>query len=174
MFFSPLLNVNIFTTSNNSWSCIHHPFYVKENSPPNPWRISAIFSRASPKQGSSGLLFCLNFSAYFNIYSVPESSRDTSHPGEAFQWQADLNRAWQGCDWIVRGTCRADGFSVIPTWGPTGTNWNAFVALSVGGGSLASYCLCCREIEGAFNQFWRRFGDYFMSQPRCCFAGCCE
>lgn len=84
-----------------------------------------------------------------------------------------------------RGTCWADGSSVIPTWGPTGTNWNAvghgahclssFVVLSVRKDCLASYCLCCREIEGAFNKsaWWairslelqRSWGDFTRHHP---------
>lgn len=77
-------------------------YTIQCDSPPSPWRIPATFPRASPKQGSSGPLFCLNFSAYFSIYSVQVSPRDTSHSGDAFEWQGDSNGAWQGCDWRER------------------------------------------------------------------------
>lgn len=59
------------------------------------------FPCVTPKQGSSGPL---NFNAFFNILCVcvHVPLRDTSHSGDAFEWQGGWNGAWQGCDFRER------------------------------------------------------------------------
>lgn len=137
--FFHLLRVNIFTTSINWWYCIHHPFYLKKKK----W-----FS-AESLENISNIPVCISqtrqlkaaISACF-IVTVCTCRRETlvtlEMPLNGREIQTERGRGATG----ERGTCWADGSSVIPTWGPTGTNWNA-----VGHGAQSVFIcgLVCQE-----------------------------
>lgn len=150
-----------------------------------------------PKQCGSGLKFCLNSSAYFfNFQCVPDR-----RAGDATEWQGHFRGSTAG----VRLEREAHVEQMVHLWFPyedqlghPGTQRTVVRAACLHSCSClsgeVSFCLCCREVEGALNKFsrrsirslelwcswgifhttilWRLCCDYSMSWPRCLFAGC--
>lgn len=121
--------------------------------------------------------------------------------GDATGWQGDFRGSAAG----VRREREAHVEQMVPLWFPyegqlghPGTQRTVVRAACLHLWSClsgkVSFCLCCREVEGAFNKFahrsirslevwfswgsfhttvlWRLCCDYSMSWPWCLFAGC--
>lgn len=183
--------------------------YFWRTNDPGPFQFQGnLFSTKSlenisntPKQCSSVPRLCLNFSAYFFLFPVCTCPLEMIVAlGDAAEWQRDSEAAGQGDDWEERHMW-SRWFLWFPYEGQpghSGTQRTVVCAASLHLWSClsgkVSFCLCCREVEGAFNKYarwairslelWRSWGilhttilgrlccDYFMSWPRCLFAGC--